>query len=142
MTSTRWTRVAVLLVLLTLGIGGCGGEDFENEPRPPVPLAVTGVITDDRVTISPDSFGAGPIVLTVSNQTPDSHTITLEGGDITPEEVGPINPEDTASLQKTLPEGTYTVEANSGADVFGGIRPGKIKVGDERGSAADDLELP
>ena len=41
--------------------GGCGEDDFENEPRPPVPMELTGVIQDDKVTVSPSkNIGAGP----------------------------------------------------------------------------------
>ena len=146
MTNTRRARAAAFLAQAVLGallLAGCGGgEDFENRPRPPVTLEVTGVISESRVTISPDSFGAGPVVITISNQTDDSHTITLEGGDISPEEVGPVNPQDTVTIQKTLPAGTYTVSANSGDDVLGAIEPARIKVGAPRDSASDDLELP
>lgn len=143
---TRSARVTIALgaaALLALAGAGCGGgEDFANEPRPPVTLEVTGVITDDRVTVAPDQFGAGPVSLTISNQTPDSHTILLEGEEIDTEEVGPINPMDTATLQKTLPEGTYEVSAESREGVFSDIAPAEIDVGQERSTGSDDLQLP
>ena len=54
----------------TLIFVGCGGgSDFQNKPRPAVPVELTGVITDSKVTVSPNKVGAGPIVITVSNQT-------------------------------------------------------------------------
>lgn len=146
MTERRRARATAVLAPVAVGVllcGGCGGGDFENRPRPPVTLDITGVITDSRVTVSPDSFGAGPTVLTIANETSDSHTVTLEGRDIASEEVGPINPQDTASLQKTLSEGTYTVDADSRDDVFAdGIKEARIKVGPERDSASDDVLLP
>ncbi len=144
---TRSARVRVALgvsVLTVLTGAGCGGgEDFANDPRPPVALEIGAVITDDRVTVAPDQFGAGPISLIISNQTPDSHTIILEGEEIEePEEVGPINPMDTATIQRTLPEGTYEVSAESREGVFSDIAPAEIDVGPERATGSDDTQLP
>ena len=34
-------------------VAGCGEEDFKNEARAPVREALTGVIQDDKVTVSP-----------------------------------------------------------------------------------------
>ncbi|MEA2158570.1 MAG: hypothetical protein QOD66_950, partial [Solirubrobacteraceae bacterium] len=85
-------RAGTLLVgsaLAVSGLAGCGGGDkFANKPRPPVPIELTGVITDQRVTVSPNRVGAGPVTITVSNQTQRSHTIILEG-DSTRETIGP-----------------------------------------------------
>ncbi|MBA2506735.1 MAG: hypothetical protein H0V29_12475 [Thermoleophilaceae bacterium] len=105
-----------------------------------MPLQITGVITDRSVTISPDGFGAGPVVITIANETKDSHTLTLEGPRVS-ERVGPINPADTAAIQKTLPEGEYTVTTATANDE-GDIDPGKIKVGPERESGSGELLLP
>lgn len=149
MLKTRGTRLPALVawgLLACLGLSACGGEDdFENEPRPPVPRAVTGVITEREVTISPDELAAGPIVLTISNQTPESHSVTLvgEGDDGTEvrEVTGPINPMDTAQIQQSLPEGQYRVRA--GSEPFEDeIEPGRIVVGPQLDSGSDDLQLP
>jgi hypothetical protein len=133
-------------LLVTLGVAACGDDDFANEPRPPVPVAITGVITEQQVDISPNEFGAGPVVLTISNQTPESHRVTLEGtaddGTEISEVTGPINPQDTATVQQTLPEGDYEVLANSDGSIVSGIAPGEITVGPPRSSASDELELP
>lgn len=146
MTNTRPARAAAAVVVTSLAVlvaTGCGGPgDFENEPRPPVTLEITGVITEDSVTVSPDRFGAGPVVLTISNQTPDSHTVTLDGENIDPEEVGPINPMDTAAIQKTLPTGNYEVRADSNEGVVNEIEPADMTVGQPRGTGSDDLQLP
>ena len=143
---TRRIRAGALLAMFAAGIvlAGCGEDDFENEPRPPVPVELTGVITDERVTISPSELGAGPVVITVSNQTEASHTLTLEsadGGTIR-EQVGPINPLDTAKLQRTLVPGSYTVTAGSEEAVPREIKPATIKIGKSRKSGSDELLLP
>ena len=143
---TRRIRAGALPALCAAGLvlAGCGEDDFKNEPRPPVPVQLTGVITDEKVTISPRELGAGPVVITVSNQTKASHTLTLEsadGGTIR-EQVGPINPLDTATLQRTLEPGEYTVSAGSETAVPREIAPATLTIGQERKSGSDELLLP
>ena len=143
---TRRIRAGALPALCAAGLAlaGCGEDDFENEPRPPVPRQLSGVISDDKVTVSPSQVGAGPVVITVSNQTEASHTVTLEsadGGTIR-EQVGPINPLDTATLQRTLEPGRYTVSAGSEAAVPREIKPATLNIGEERKSGSDELLLP
>jgi hypothetical protein len=149
----RGRRRAVAFVssgaLIAGYLAACGEDDFKNEPRPPVTLQVTGVITDARVTISPDTFGAGPVVITVSNQTDDSHTLALSGsacedarGERVEERVGPINPLDTATLQKTLGPGECFVRAGSAQALDREIEPAMIIVGEQRRSGKDKLLLP
>ena len=138
-------RAATLLAgsaLVTVGVTGCGGDDkFANEPRPAVPIQLTGVITDERVTVSPDRVGAGPVIITVSNQTQRSHTIILEG-ESTRETVGPVNPLDTARIQQTLPQGSYEVRAGSSAAMPKEIRAAKLEIGPPRKSSSGDVLLP
>src|SRR5919197_5931149 len=110
---TRWIRVAAFLAIAAAGlVAGCGGSDFQRKPREPVPVQLTGVIQTDRVTISPNKAGAGPIAITISNQTNEAHTLTLEGPSVR-ERLPPVNPQDTATIQKTLAPGTYEVRAGS-----------------------------
>lgn len=135
-------RRTATVVIAALALAGCGGgEDFANKPRPPVPLQLTGVITKQKVTISPSKVGAGPVVITVSNQTEQSRTLTLDGNGIQ-ERVGPINPLDTAQLQKTLKPGTYTVTAGSEKATAATIAPAKLVIGKERASASNEVLLP
>ena len=144
LSKTRRTRAAALILsgaALAGMLVACGEDDFENEPRPPVPLQLTGVITPDRVTVSPNKVGAGPVVITVSNQTDAAHSLMLEGEGIR-ERVGPINPEATASLQKTLKPGQYTITAGSDQAVEREIRPATLVIGPERESGSDELLLP
>jgi hypothetical protein len=135
-------RVVASAVLVVVALAGCGGgKQFANEPRPPVPLQLTGVITQSRVTISPSKVGAGPVVITVSNQTNQSRTLTLDGQG-TQDTVGPINPLDTAQLQKTLKPGRYVVKVGSEAATAKQIAPATLVIGKERPSAADKVLLP
>ena len=146
---TRKTRSfgwALLLGgVLAFSAPGCGEDDFANKPRPPVPVELTGVIQDDKVTISPNGqggrLGAGPVRITVSNQTEDAHTLTLEGESIR-ERVGPVNPLDTATIQKTLPSGEYEVRAGSDVAVEKEIAPATLQIGEQRPNSNDRLLLP
>ena len=137
-------RAVVLLsgaALAASAVSGCGKEDFKRRPKPPVPLQLSGVITNERVQVSPARFGAGPIVLLISNQTGRSHTVVLEGQGIR-ERVGPINPSDTATLQKTLARGVYEVRAGSERALPEEVRPERLDVGRRRPSSEDFLTYP
>jgi hypothetical protein len=134
--------VAIFAAVAALAAAGCGDEDFENQPRPPVPLELTGVIQDDKVTVSPSkNIGAGPFVITISNQTDSEHTITLEGQSIE-ESVGPVAPLDTATIQRTLAPGTYEVKAGSRRAVKREITPASLDIGEERPNSNSELLLP
>ncbi len=148
MLKTRGGRLPALAawgLLASLVFAACGDDDFANERSPAVAVAITGVITEQRVDISPNELAGGPIVLTISNQTPESHQVTLagEGDDGTEirQVTGPINPEGTAQIEENLPEGEYRVSASS--DPFeDDLAPGTITVQGDRGSGSDDLQLP
>ena len=136
------TRAVSLLLAGAVVAGGCGGgKTFKNDPRPPTPVQLTGVVTDKQVTVSPKKVGGGPVILIVSNQTQSAHTITLEGGG-NKDTVGPINPLDTAMLQQTLKPGTYTIKAGSRAATTREIKPGTLTVGPNRSSSSNQLLLP
>jgi hypothetical protein len=142
MTKTRWARA---LPFLLAGIGllllsGCGGDDFADKPRPALPVELTGVIQEKEVTISPNEVGAGAVRITIANETSESHTVTLEGENVE-ERVGPINPQDAATINKTLAQGTYEVVAGSNR-VGGEIAPGKLVVGPPREPSNNQLLQP
>lgn len=137
----RLSRTSLLIVAaLALASGGCG-EDFQNEPRAPVPIELTAVVQPGGVTVSPDRVGAGPIVITISNQTDDSQNVTL-AGDSVQEDVGPINPRDTATIQKTVAQGAYTVGATSEDGRQRAVRAAKLDVGPPRAESNDRILLP
>lgn len=122
-------------------LAGCGDDDFENQPRAPVRAALTGVIQDDAVTVSPAKIGAGPVEITISNQTDAEHSITLEGESIVERE-GPVAPGDTATIQKTLEPGSYEVKAGSKKAVKREIRPAVLQIGKKRRDSNNELLLP
>ena len=134
------------LLAATIGalvFSGCGGGDdeFANEPRPPIPIQLSGVITEDEVSVDPSQLGAGPIVLIVNNQTDQAHSVILEGPSGR-EEVGPINPQDTGRIQHDLDQGSYEVRAGSDEAMEREIAPAELKVGPKRPSSSGDVLLP
>ncbi|HEX8646874.1 MAG TPA: hypothetical protein VF715_08215 [Thermoleophilaceae bacterium] len=129
-------------VVGTLFLSGCGDDDeFANEPRPPIPIQLSGVITDSSISVDPSKLGAGPIVLLVANETDTAHSVTLEGPSGR-EEVGPINPQDTGRIQHELQQGSYEVRAGSDEAVEQEIAPAKLSVGPKRPSSSGDVLLP
>jgi len=122
-------------------LAACGSEDFKNRPRPAIPRELTGVIQDKKVTVSPAKVGAGPILITISNQTKAAHTVILEGETIR-EQVGPVNPLDTATIQKTLKPGGYEVRAGSRKAVAREIKAAKLTIGKERANSSNEVLQP
>lgn len=131
-------------MVATLVIAGCGGgSDYKNRPRPPAPLNITASVSNAGIAVSPTSFGAGPIVLIVTNQTGASQEVTFESNELGASKPGvtqttePINPRGTGQLQVNVTEGRYRVRA-ANAD----IAPATITVGPERQSAQNQLLQP
>jgi hypothetical protein len=123
-------------------LAGCGGGNhYKNDPRPPAPLDVSASIMPNKVSVSPAHFGAGPISLTVANLTGASQRISIvkrvNGQEVRDEQTGPINPNDTATLQANVDQGDYVVRVESGT-----IKPARLSVGKQRASAQNELLQP
>jgi hypothetical protein len=124
------------LAAAPLLIGACGEDDFPNDPRPAAPIELTAAIDERSVIVSPTSFGAGLVNLTVSNQTNEPASLMLDGP--TSETTNEIPPGGTGSLKANLEEGEY--EAKAGSEVE--IRPAQITVGPERPTSQNELLQP
>lgn len=144
----RFRRVRRALTSALAGaalLSGCGTEsDYANKPRPPAPINITAAISDDEISVSPKTFGAGPIVLIISNQSDDDQEVTFEtselGGSepgLAPQTTGPIHPRGTATLKVDVRQGTYELSTSDGT-----IEPVTIEVGASRPSAQNDLLQP
>src|SRR5260370_18039849 len=67
-----------IIVFATAAIAGCGSSGhFANRPSPPTPINLTVFINNQRVSVSPSSVGAGPVVLIVTNQANTAQSLTL-----------------------------------------------------------------
>ncbi len=124
---------------VAFAISACGEDDFPNEPRPPSPIALSAVITDTQIKVSPstaEAVGAGLATFTISNQSTEPGALMLEGpSDAASAE---ILPGDTGEMQTELVEGDYVV--SSGEDL--NVRESALEVGPERESAQNELLLP
>jgi hypothetical protein len=133
----------VASAVVLLGAAGCGSEDsYKNDPRPPSTIVISTAILPDKVSVSPTKFGAGPISLTVANETDASQQLSIVrrvNGQTqeTNDKTGPINPHDTATLKAELDEGDYELRVEGN-----GIEPAVISVGEPRESAQNDLLQP
>ncbi len=144
MTAIRKTRIrtpVLLVCAVALGAAGCGKEDFANDPRAAVPVELSAAIKPAGVVLSPSGVGAGPVRITVSNQTGQALTVALVG-DSVEERVGPVYPQDTATIQKTLSPGRYELRARSDDAGPAGIAPADLTIGPRRPNSNDRLLLP
>ena len=140
-------RIAPALGVLAAALlaAGCGDNtSYGNKPRPPVPVAVTASIAKERISLSPRTLGAGPVLIVVTNQSGNSQDVSIASSDepgsapgTAAQTTGPINPQDTASLQLNLHEGEYVIGVKDD-----GIKPAHLKVGPERPSSQNQLLLP
>ncbi len=129
---------ALVAVLAAMAIAGCGADDeARSQQRPAVPVNISVQIGAEGVTASPDEVGAGPVTLLVSNQSGAGQTLTVDGPRLR-RSVGPIPPDDTATVKFTLGTGDFTVAAEDSA----GLEPATIKVGPPRDTAQNELLLP
>lgn len=141
---SRRTLACVVLTGAGVALAGCGSQTgYSNAPRPPSPIDVTAAISDQRVLVSPRSFGAGPIVLIVANESERSQEFTLEttsgpgGAPGIRQTASAINPRGTAELKVDVEPGTYRLSVR-----HSGVRPAAIRVGKPRSSGQDELLQP
>jgi hypothetical protein len=142
-TARPLARLCAAGALAALALAGCGGGDYKNENRPPRPINVNAEVSNQRVSLSPGSIGAGPLVLVVTNQSDAAQEITLESdtlGGAAPgvqQTTGPINPNDTGQIQVDAKQGTYRLRVGDEA-----IAPAKLTVGAERDTSQNTILLP
>ena len=134
--------LATIAVVAVLVAAGCGDEDFVREARAPVRMELSGVIQKDVVTVSPArDLGAGPFEFTISNQTDERHTVTLEGERVKVD-AGSVEPTDTLTFRQTLEPGRYEVRAGSEQAVPKEIKPAVLDIGSDRADSNSDLAQP
>jgi hypothetical protein len=139
---TRRLAAPGAVCIALLAVAGCGNDkSYKNDPRPAKTLVIAAAILPDKVSVSPARFGAGPISLTVANETDASQRISIvrkiNGQSQANEQTGPINPHDTATLKADVDQGAYEIRVEGD-----GISPAKITVGKPRASAQNDLLQP
>ena len=135
---SAWPTTVVVLLAAGL-LAGCGNKDFPNEARAPAPIETTARIGPRAVSVSPDSFGAGIVNVTVANlsDSPASFVVKAASGK-TAASSGTLQPGSVTTIKTQLKQGSYQALAGGAT----GLHPGKITVGPERRSSQNDLLLP
>jgi hypothetical protein len=140
--------LAVIAIAAALALAGCGGSGGSagSRPAPPDPLGVSVLITDSRVVASPASFGAGPVLFTVTNQAHGSQSLRIvrrHGGPVA--DTAPLNPQGSTQVSLIFRRGRYRLTAGPrgrpGTQIDR-IRPQTLVVGRTRGSSGSTLLSP
>jgi hypothetical protein len=148
----RITTIAIL-GLSAVAVAGCGsGSKFANRPRPATPVDLTVYINNNRVSVSPASVGAGPVIFIITNQASKAESLTIfpagSSAAASLADTGPINPQATAQVTVDLDSpGDYTVttatsSSTDAASTAAGIEPASLHVGRARPSASNVLLQP
>jgi hypothetical protein len=145
----RMIGVVGVSVLAVSACGSIGGK-AATEARSPSPVNLTVYVNDSRVSVSPASVGAGPVVFIVTNQASSAEALAIsrsgQGGLLA--STAPINPQGTTQVAVDFRPGTYTIgtSQHGGTDaalsVSPPIRPASIHVGHARGSSSNQLLQP
>jgi hypothetical protein len=135
----RTCAPALVALLASALIAGCGAEDFANEPRAAAPIETTARLGPGIVEVSPDSFGAGIVNITVANLSDHPASLILKAASgKTAASSGTIAPQAVTTIKTDLKQGNYEAVAGGASN----IRSDTIKVGPERASSQNDLLQP
>jgi hypothetical protein len=141
-----------ILVVTAAALSGCGsGSTFANLPRPPTPVDLTVYISNQRVLVSPNSVGAGPVTLIVTNQSAKTQSLTVQRADDSAlASTGPITPEATAevTVDFNTQNQDYTVttsptgQTDASRTLPSTIKGASLHIGHSRPSGNDTLLQP
>ncbi|HEY6399222.1 MAG TPA: hypothetical protein VIX82_17390 [Solirubrobacteraceae bacterium] len=140
-----------MLVVGALAAGACGGGGAIKQASPALPVNLTVYVNDSRVSLSPDSVGAGPVVFIVTNQASRTKSLSLlPAGTSAAQPVastGTISPKGTAQVTVDLSAGDYslTTAVNDGTGTppsTTGVQAATLHIGPPRPSGANDLLQP
>jgi len=136
----------------TVVVSACGtvGGSSPSAARPPAPINLTVYVNDARVSVSPESFGAGPVVFVVTNQASRAEALAISrAGQNQPlASTAPINPQGTTQVAVDFRPGEYTIAtASHGAtdaqlSQASSIRSVQIHIGQERANSSRQLLQP
>jgi hypothetical protein len=145
-------RTIGILATASLAVSACGstGGSAATKSRPPSPVNLTVYVSDSKVSVSPSSVGAGPVVFIVTNQARHAVSLAIErsGTAHSIASTAPINPQGTATVSVDFKPGDYTIatapHGTTDASLAqpSSIRSAAIHIGRERNSSGSDLLQP
>jgi hypothetical protein len=135
--------------VLVSACGSVGGRS-PSVARPPAPINLTVYVNDARVSVSPESLGAGPVVFIVTNQSSRAEALAISrSGQNQPlASTAPINPQGTTQVAVDFRPGDYTISTSPhGAtdaqlSQTAPIRAAQIHIGHERANSSSQLLQP
>lgn len=135
-----------------LVISACGsvGGTLPTAQRPPAAVNLTVYVNDARVSVSPASVGAGPVIFIVTNQASHAEALAISrAGQSQPlASTAPINPQGTTQVAVDFRPGEYTIStaAHGSTDAAlsrsSSIRSVQIHIGHERTDSSSQLLQP
>jgi len=142
----------VILAASTVALAACGsgGSAPASQPRPPAPVNLAVYVNNAKVSVSPASVGAGPIVFVVTNQATHAEALAISAaGQMHPlASTAPINPQATTQVTVDFRPGVYTIATAPRAQTdAAALRPpliasASIHIGPPRADSNNDLLLP
>ena len=135
---------------LVLSACGAAGGKSASVLRSPSPVNLSVYVNDSRVSVSPSSVGAGPVVFIVTNQSDHAQSLAIsrDGACQALASTAPINPEGTTQVSVNFSPGNYTIAAaphgqnDAQLSEPTGIAPASIHIGRQRASASNELLSP
>ncbi|HTU29065.1 MAG TPA: hypothetical protein VMF07_06770 [Solirubrobacteraceae bacterium] len=106
-------RTGLLSIAAMLGVSACGsaGSPAASRPAPPSPIVVSAYVGASQIRVSPARFGAGPVLLTVTNQSAHAVALRVLRGAHPIARTAPINPQGVTQLKVDLDRGDYSLAA-------------------------------
>jgi hypothetical protein len=104
-------RTIVICALSALGLSACGsaGSKSASLATPPGPVVLSALVSGAHVSVSPTRVGAGPVLLTVTNQGRHAAAVTLSRSGRRLARTAPINPQGATQIKVDLARGVYRV---------------------------------
>jgi hypothetical protein len=142
------TMAAMAITALTATACGSTGGKSAAFLRPPGPVNLSVYISDSRISVSPASVGAGPIVFIVTNQASHAEALAVSDRTRTLATTAPINPQGTTQVTVDTRPGRYAIGAaahgatDAQASQSSPIAPATIQVGRERPSSSNQVLQP
>jgi hypothetical protein len=141
----------VILAAGTIALSACGGGSVAaSRARPPAPVNLAVYVNDAKVSVSPTSVGAGPVVFVVTNQASHAEALAISAaGRMHPlASTAPINPQATTQVTVNFRPGVYTIATASRGRTDASeanpplIAPASIHIGPPRANSDTALLLP
>lgn len=148
---TMRIRPALVSLLAALGLNACGsaGSPAASRPAPPSPIVVSSYVSATQIRVSPARFGAGPVLVTVTNQSRRAVSLRIVHAGRVLARTAPINPQGVTQLKVDLTPGSYALLAAAAGrrtdaqkTLPSRISAARVHVGHARPSSGSSLLQP